>query len=249
MKNFILILTFTLFSSIVSAQKITSCENCNTTKYNLQSIKENHLHELELLRNEIFARHGYQFNNDRLDEYFSNFYWYKGTTKNVSLNFIEQHNVTLFKTQENKIKQHRKKLISELQKLKKAVLNNDTDFIKNVFDNYTSENGNDYPYEALVNALESVLKSTDIDAMYWHKNQAKYSIEIDNGFSVSSKGIYIKNDTISIIVTDPQKHSSLMKDDAFEYPSSYYSESENSAGGVFEFSNGKLKLVNLYFAG
>ena len=67
--------------------------------------------------------------------------------------------------------------------------------------------------------------------------------------AVSSKGIYIKNDTISIIVTDPQKHSSLMKDDAFEYPSSYYSESENSAGGVFEFSNGKLKLINLYFAG
>ncbi len=252
MTRFNLLLFFFSFLLNGYSQRLTSCSSCNTVKYNTSNIANNKLHELQILRNEIFARHHYRFENDRLNEYFSRFAWYNTSksTKSVHLNTIEKHNVSLFKQKEDQIKQHRKQLISELKKFKKAVNTNNHDFIASVFQPFFSKK--DPMYNSLLAAISRVLNSCDLNDINWFKNQAQYSIKIDNGFSISTMGIYIKDNTITIITSNPGSHSSLMdknNDEAFTYPSDYYSESEHSSGGEFVFKNGKLTLVNPLFAG
>lgn len=53
--------------------------------------------ELRIMRNEIYARHGYIFQDDMLRNYFSQKEWYAPKTKNVSLSSIEQYNVLFIK--------------------------------------------------------------------------------------------------------------------------------------------------------
>lgn len=58
--------------------------------------------ELRIMRNAIFARHGYIFNSSDLRKYFSAQSWYKGEKKNVSaeLSTIEKQNVEFIKRHE-----------------------------------------------------------------------------------------------------------------------------------------------------
>lgn len=60
--------------------------------------------ELRLMRNEIFAFHGYKFNSKDLKEYFSNKNWYKPSDKNVNerLNKFERANIKLIQKLEKK---------------------------------------------------------------------------------------------------------------------------------------------------
>jgi len=250
MKNTILLLVFICTYSLSFSQKLTNCSQCSTTKYTITDIKENTLYHLQVLRNEIFARHDYQFDNQRLEEHFLNFNWYIAKTKNVVLNPIEKHNIAIFQKKEGQIKQHRKELISALQEFKKAIIANDHDVIAPIFKPFFTRK--DDMYTTLLNAISRVFNYTELDEIHWFKNQAQYSVEIDNGFSITSLGIYIKEDTIFISISDPESHSNLMdtnNNEAFEYPSTYYSESENSSGGQFQFKNGKLLLTAPLFAG
>ncbi|QXP61648.1 YARHG domain-containing protein [Olleya sp. HaHaR_3_96] len=245
------ILTLLLLSITIAsnAQKLENCSECSSIKYSESNIVTNELFELKLLRNEIFARHNFPFKNERLEEYFFNYDWYKPDYKNpvtqVNLNAIEQFNVALFKRKEEEIKRNRELLLTELGKLKVAIKENDTSFISD-FTNGIIKNDN----KSLLKKIKSILELIDIENINWHKGQAKYEILTDNGFSISSQGIYIKGNSISIISTDPMTHSDLMKnDDAFEYPSDYYSEFENLSGVKITFKNGKLIVVSLIFVG
>lgn len=56
--------------------------------------------ELRIIRNEIYARHGYIFDSKDLRDYFMKKEWYKPRTKNVKLSAIEQYNVNLIKQYE-----------------------------------------------------------------------------------------------------------------------------------------------------
>ena len=56
--------------------------------------------ELRLMRNEIFARHGYRFKSQELTRFFSEKSWYKPTTTEVTLSSIEAENVKLIKSLE-----------------------------------------------------------------------------------------------------------------------------------------------------
>lgn len=58
--------------------------------------------DLRILRNEIYARHGYIFNSSDLANYFSAFNWYVPRYKNVDnmLNTNERYNVNLIKSLE-----------------------------------------------------------------------------------------------------------------------------------------------------
>lgn len=63
-------------------------------------------YDLYLARNEIYARHGYIFKNQDLQEYFGSKSWYRGKTKEVpdsSLNEYERANVQLILSLENKL--------------------------------------------------------------------------------------------------------------------------------------------------
>lgn len=59
-------------------------------------------HDLRLMRNEIFARHGYIFKSPDLREYFSGYDWYKPRYDNVEdrLSEIEKYNIELIKKYE-----------------------------------------------------------------------------------------------------------------------------------------------------
>ena len=56
---------------------------------------------LRFARNEIFARHGYQFKSADLTAYFSQFSWYSPRTRDVSLSSVEDLNVAFIKSYED----------------------------------------------------------------------------------------------------------------------------------------------------
>ena len=63
--------------------------------------------ELALARNSIFARHGYQFNNAELNEFFAKQSWFKPSDikmENIALTEAEVDNIRLIKAQESKLK-------------------------------------------------------------------------------------------------------------------------------------------------
>jgi hypothetical protein len=53
--------------------------------------------ELRIMRNEIYARNGYIFDNEELHNYFSQKSWYQPYTYNPTLNKIEQYNIMFIK--------------------------------------------------------------------------------------------------------------------------------------------------------
>lgn len=59
--------------------------------------------ELKIMRNEIFARHGFIFSTDAMKKHFSAMSWYKPEQKNVDnlLSPVERHNVELIRKVEN----------------------------------------------------------------------------------------------------------------------------------------------------
>jgi hypothetical protein len=57
-------------------------------------------HELRIMRNEIYARHGYIFQDAMLRDHFLQKPWYTPQTKNVALSSIEQYNVLFIKSYE-----------------------------------------------------------------------------------------------------------------------------------------------------
>ncbi len=63
------------------------------------------LSELKIMRNEIFARHGYIFKTDAMKKHFEAQTWYKGTKTNVDnlLNNIEKENIAIIKEVEQRM--------------------------------------------------------------------------------------------------------------------------------------------------
>ena len=57
--------------------------------------------QLRIMRNEIFARHGYIFKTYKMRNYFNGQYWYKPDTATVVLSEIEIKNVELMKSMED----------------------------------------------------------------------------------------------------------------------------------------------------
>ena len=65
-----------------------------------EDIKGKTKNELKIMRNEIFARHGYIFGSKDMKQYFSKQSWYRPTTSNVTLSSIEHYNVNFIKSYE-----------------------------------------------------------------------------------------------------------------------------------------------------
>ena len=79
--------------------KVASCRLLNSN-----DLKELDKNKLRLMRNEIFARYGYKFKSNDLNEYFSQKHWYKPEYDNVEeyLSDIEKKNCELIKEFEKK---------------------------------------------------------------------------------------------------------------------------------------------------
>jgi hypothetical protein len=59
--------------------------------------------DIRIMRNEIYARHGYVFKSNDLQEYFSKKAWYNGTVydaNNITFNFYEKKNIEFLKNHE-----------------------------------------------------------------------------------------------------------------------------------------------------
>jgi hypothetical protein len=61
------------------------------------------LADLRIMRNEIYARHGYIFTTKEMKQYFAQQSWYRPTSANVTLSQIEQYNVNVIKAYESKL--------------------------------------------------------------------------------------------------------------------------------------------------
>lgn len=59
--------------------------------------------DLRIMRNEIYARHGYIFDSQDLRDYFSRQSWYRPTTKNITLSELEKYNEAFIKDFENEL--------------------------------------------------------------------------------------------------------------------------------------------------
>ena len=65
-----------------------------------EDVKGKTKHELRIMRNEIYARHGYIFQDLELREHYMQRPWYKPTTINVTFNDIEEYNIRFIKLHE-----------------------------------------------------------------------------------------------------------------------------------------------------
>lgn len=87
-------------TSEVSADNVYDLDSRKLTDDELRYMTS---YELRLLRNEIFARHGYIFNSSDLQKHFGSQSWYRPVTNNaydLNLNSIEQYNINLIKQYE-----------------------------------------------------------------------------------------------------------------------------------------------------
>ncbi len=247
MKNTLVFIFYFISIQLSFSQKLTDCSTCATKSYNISDLYENDLYEIELLRNEIFARHNYQFKNERLSEYFSQFDWYNinssNSFSNADLNEHENHNINLFKTLEQEIISQRESLIKELESLKFAVLNNDKS--KALSLGIEKE-----LTETVFNVLKKILPSINLKEISWHKGKAYFSITYDNGSVKSKKSILIEGNLVTICNNDPMSHSQLINsEDVFKYPSTYYSEGEYMEGVQLTYKDGKLTFKGIIAAG
>ena len=238
----LLILSFKAFG-----QKLDNCTTCKYQALREEDIRGNELFEIELLRNEIFARHGYNFENQRLVEYFSQFSWYKSnsdqTFNSSELNKFENHNIQLFIKVEDKIKAERQAILNQVMLLQKAFLSNDSEAVRELILEAPSAKGG-------INWLRNVLPIFDLDDIHWFKQKAHYSIETDNGKSSSVAKIEFEGNSISVARVAPSNHSVVMNsDEAFKYPSDYYSEDEYGINAIIIFEEGQLKLISFFSTG
>lgn len=245
MKNILIVVALLIGVNNVFSQ-LNDCSLCSTQKYSKTDIKDKELYELKILRNEIFARHQYVFENERLNEYFSQLDWYKpnnDSNQSISLNTNEKHNIDLFKKEENTIIEWRKALKQEFINFKDALNKNDLNKIKIYLNNVVESEH----MEATIADLKKSLNIIDLNNMYWHTNSALHKISVDNGHLIQVISLRFSKNEI-ILTSADQEHSEIMIE-PFEYPSDYESESEYAVFSFFNFDGVKLRLTKIEVAG
>lgn len=95
------------------------CPTCSQ-KVLSENALENNVRKLWMMKNEIFAIHGHQFNHPDLQDYFENQDWYQPKPGEVSLSEIEKQNVTLLDKKIKSLNKVRQAIIEELNALKQT---------------------------------------------------------------------------------------------------------------------------------
>lgn len=124
--------------------------------------------ELWMLKNDIFARHGYRFNSPDLQRYYERRLDYQPVADNrqVVLNNIEQQNVELIQARLNVLGAQRKQLVEQLHSLKSRGQTYVRESVKIAFE------------EAQFEAFQQLLAKLDYDAL--HKSGWSKKV-VDNG--------------------------------------------------------------------
>lgn len=139
-------------------------------------------HELDYMRNEIFARKGYVFSNPKYQRYFESFSWYTPAPDNrsVVLTDIEAFNVELLKQQSKKIALAKRNIANYLKKV-----------------------GNrDIILEDLKFYLEAVKEMSEaIHKIDFCGDRGEYTVGYNNGYSRYSQSITISLDNNSFALS------------------------------------------------
>ena len=87
--------------------------NYTSVQYSWREQIQQQVDKLAVMRNEIFARHGYIFSSKKWKDYFGKMSWYKPTTTDVNANLteIETINIELIRYLEKRLKEEIKKAL------------------------------------------------------------------------------------------------------------------------------------------
>lgn len=99
------------FSRDLTEQESKGQENADFNFANLEHLT---IEDLDLMRNEIYAAHGYTFKSKKWQDYFGKQSWYKAQFDNVDdqLTEIEKHNVTAILNQKKKMEGNEAKFLN-----------------------------------------------------------------------------------------------------------------------------------------
>lgn len=108
---------------IIAMTVFHSCKSGNDKQQTqvlitIDQIENKNLEDLRIMRNEIFAKHGYIFNSQDLKDYFSNFDWYEPKFKDVNslLTETDKINIATIQKRENQLKERIKEESNSTQK-------------------------------------------------------------------------------------------------------------------------------------
>lgn len=222
-------------------QTLKDCSVCSKEIIKSEQIKNLSSDEVRLLTNEIFARNGHQFENNRFQNYFEEKSWYKAKrdNKNVVFNEVEKKNIKLFQDKTKELKTDREAVIHQLKIFKKQVLQNDRMNLQQLF-NYKAEDQYDTEYLLLA------LKKIDLEDINWYKNVGIYKILVDNGFVIIEYSLTIENERVSILYNF-MNSSEIIKD--LDIYTDYLSEGEHLYNWQFKIKNNKMSFIRLVVAG
>ncbi len=94
-----------LQNSTISKSMVSMVESGRVRKFSRTELKEYSIDELGYLRNEFYARKGYNFKTEKMVTYFSQKEWYAGDTDEYpELTELELHNIFFIKSMEEEIR-------------------------------------------------------------------------------------------------------------------------------------------------
>lgn len=109
-------ITDVYFKGCFSRDLTAEEKSASDTEEDLNFANSEHLsiEDLDLMRNEIYAAHGYIFKNKKWKDYFGKQPWYKAQFNNVDdkLTEIEKHNITAILNQKKKMEGHEAEFIN-----------------------------------------------------------------------------------------------------------------------------------------
>lgn len=79
-----------LFCTTANAQTLKDCSSCASKLINQAEIADLSIDEKRLLANEIYARKGYRFDNQRFQDFFDGQSWYKSVKENKSIIYSKE---------------------------------------------------------------------------------------------------------------------------------------------------------------
>lgn len=243
MKKYIYLI-FIAFSLNATAQTLKDCSTCSIQIIKSEQIEDLSIDEIQYLKNDLFARKGYNFKRSDIDFYYSQKIWYKPIEDNnkIAYNSIEMKNLQLFQKRTKELKIDREKLTENLKLFKVAFLQKkevlETKFnfsVKKILGTKNSES-NQY--------FSKVIRNINIDDIGWFKNQAHYKTKIDN-LSETYSYVFIVEGNNVYFRYDYDNGSEDVKEEL--YPSDWYNEFTYYWN--FEFINNQLKFIDFGVAG
>lgn len=213
-------------------------QTCSTRILTEADIDTVSLEELALMRNEIFARHGYRFSNEYYENILGQTWPKAGSNDEIELSAIEQRNVEILRAREQILQKRRDAAFRDLRTLRTALKEGDHATIKRFITREAlgvsdlSEEWFKEWYDGTVGDLLTCLDNINLDKLHWNRGQGLYKVTIDNGYDVREHSLHIKGDTIRL-TTGMHSHSEIFGDfgDGF---SDYMSEGEYAC--IWEFT-------------